>query len=223
MVTSVGTTTTTSATSAADAAMKQATGFSETDFLNLFVAQLQNQDPLSPQDPSQMINQLAQITQVEQAYNTTTALQNLLTAQNNATAMNSASLIGKAVTANGNTVSFDGTNPASLQFNFSAPAASATVTISDSSGNVVRTASLGAQSGGNSGFTWDGKDNSGATLPAGAYTFAVTGTTAAGSSVAATTYTAGVVSGVSFNNGSPTLTIGTASVPLSDVIGVKGV
>lgn len=222
MVTSVGTTTTTSATnttSAADAAMKQATGFSESDFLNLFVAQLQNQDPLSPQDPGQMINQLAQITQVEQSYNTNTALQSLLAAQNNASA---SSYLGMTVAASGNSVSFDGTNPTTLQFNLSGATASSTVTISDASGNIVKTATLGAQSGGNASFTWDGKNDSGATLPAGAYTFAVTGTTSAGASVSATTYTSGVVNGVSFNNGTPSLTIGSTSVPLSSVVSVGG-
>jgi flagellar basal-body rod modification protein FlgD len=203
--------------------MQQATGMTSDDFLKLFIAQLQNQDPLSPQDPSAMLTQLAQINQVEQSYNTNTALQNLLTAQNNVTTMNSASLIGKTIVANGNAVSFDGTTSASLQYNLSVPTASTTVTITDASGQTVRTVSLGAQSAGDTSFAWDGKDNNGATLPAGTYTFAVTGTTAAGASVTATTYTTGLVSGVSFAGDTPSLTIGSASVALTDVISVKGV
>ncbi|WP_298272619.1 flagellar hook capping FlgD N-terminal domain-containing protein, partial [Geobacter sp.] len=57
-------------TTAAAAAMKQSTGLNKDDFLKLFITQLQNQDPLQPQDSSQFIAQLAQLTQVEQAYNT---------------------------------------------------------------------------------------------------------------------------------------------------------
>lgn len=44
---------------------------SEQTFLQLFVAQLQNQDPLSPneQDPTQMVSELAQFSELEQLVN----------------------------------------------------------------------------------------------------------------------------------------------------------
>ena len=38
----------------------------EQTFLQLFVAQLQNQDPSSPQDPTQFVSQLAQMSDLEQ-------------------------------------------------------------------------------------------------------------------------------------------------------------
>jgi flagellar basal-body rod modification protein FlgD len=68
--------------------MQKDMGLTSTDFLNMFVAQLQNQDPTAPQDPSQMMSQLAQMTQVEQAYDTNTNLSSLITAQNNSSSMN---------------------------------------------------------------------------------------------------------------------------------------
>lgn len=44
---------------------------SEDTFLQLFVAQLQNQDPLNPdeEDPTQMVSELAQFSQLEQLVN----------------------------------------------------------------------------------------------------------------------------------------------------------
>lgn len=44
---------------------------SEDTFLKLFVAQLQNQDPLNPneQDPTQMVSELAQFSELEQLVN----------------------------------------------------------------------------------------------------------------------------------------------------------
>jgi flagellar basal-body rod modification protein FlgD len=219
MITNV---TSTTGTAAADAAMKQSLGMNKDDFMKLFIAQLQNQDPLAPQDASAMLNQLSQMTLVEQSYNNNTALNNLLTAQNNSTAMSSVSFIGKNVKANGNVTSFDGTSPATLQFNLSVPASSGTVTISDASGRTVRTAVLGAQASGDSTFTWDGRDNSGALLPAGAYNFAVNATSASGTAIAATTYTTGRIDGVNISNGTPMLTIGSASVALTDVLSVIG-
>lgn len=220
MVTSV---TSATDTSAAAAAMKKSMGMNKDDFLKLFIEQLKNQDPLKPADAEQMLSQLSQLTQVEQAYNTNTNLTNLLAAQNNANNMTSVSFIGKTVKANGNSVSFDGTSPSSLQFNLSVPTTAATVAITDAAGRIVRTVTVGARAAGDGSFTWDGRDSSGALLPAGAYNFSVTGTTAAGASIAATTYTAGRIDGVALVNGKTSLTIGAASVSLADVISVKGV
>jgi flagellar basal-body rod modification protein FlgD len=39
---------------------------SEQTFLKLFVAQLQNQDPMKPQDPTALVAQLAQFSSLEQ-------------------------------------------------------------------------------------------------------------------------------------------------------------
>lgn len=214
-------TATTGTTAAADA-MKQSIGMNKDDFLKMFITQLKNQDPLKPQDPDQMLGQLAQLTQVEQSYNTTTALNNLLTAQNNASTMSTVSFIGKTVKANGNSVSFDGANNAAMQFNMSSATDSAQVTIYDANGNAVRTADIGALPAGDTGVTWDGRDSNGVLLPAGVYTFSVTGKNAAGD-IKATTYTSGVIDGVSIVNGVPMLTIGQATIALSDVISVKGV
>jgi flagellar basal-body rod modification protein FlgD len=201
--------------------MQKDMGLTSTDFLNMFVAQLQNQDPTAPQDPTQMLTQLAQMTQVEQAYDTNTNLQSLLTAQNTTSGLNAVSLVGTTVTANGNSVAFDGSSPASLKYNLAGASSSSTVTISDATGNAVKTAVVGAQSAGNNTFTWNGTNNSGTVVPAGAYTFAVSSTSASGSAVTATTYTTGLVDGVAMSSGTPNLTIGSASVALSDILNIN--
>ncbi|MDY0301703.1 MAG: flagellar hook capping FlgD N-terminal domain-containing protein, partial [Trichlorobacter sp.] len=51
MSTQIGDVTTTSATYSAADDMKQKLGMNKDDFLKLFIAQLQHQDPLAPQDP----------------------------------------------------------------------------------------------------------------------------------------------------------------------------
>jgi flagellar basal-body rod modification protein FlgD len=83
---------------------------------------------------------------------------------------------------------------------------------------VVRTAALGSNTAGEKVFSWDGFDNSGTLLPAGAYTFAIRATAANGTALTATTYTTGKVDGVNLSGSTPQLTIGTTSVALSDVI-----
>ncbi len=71
-------------------------------FLKLMMTQLQNQDPLNPQDPSQYLGQLAQLTSVEQMTNIATSGQQVAQEQNAGTALQ---LLGRTVTyvdANGN-------------------------------------------------------------------------------------------------------------------------
>ncbi|MBW4054162.1 MAG: flagellar hook assembly protein FlgD [Proteobacteria bacterium] len=216
----VSTVAATTGTAAADAAMKKDLGLNKDDFMKLFVAQLQNQDPLAPQDPSAMLTQLSQLSLVEQSYNSNTALNNLLTAQNNSSSLTAVSFIGKNVKANGNSTTFDGSTQSALQFNLSLPAASAQVSIVDGSGHTVRTAALASTAAGDNSFSWDGRDNSGALVPAGAYTFAVTAAAADGSALPVTTYTTGKIDGVNLSGSTPQLTIGASSVALSDVISV---
>jgi flagellar basal-body rod modification protein FlgD len=66
------------------------------EFLNLLVAQLKNQDPTNPADPTTFVSQLASFSSVEQQVNANSKLDSLLTQ----TAISQAgSLIGKTVTS----------------------------------------------------------------------------------------------------------------------------
>jgi flagellar basal-body rod modification protein FlgD len=214
----VGTVTTSTDTTAASAAMKKSLGMNKDDFMKLFIAQLKYQDPLKPQDPSAMLDQLSQLSLVEQSYNSNTALNNLLTAQNNSISLTAVSFIGKDVRANGNVTNFDGSNPAKIEFNLPLSASTTQLSITDVAGRVVRSVALGASSSGDNSISWDGRDNSGALLPAGAYKFAISAVSASGTAVTATTYTTGKVDGVNLSGTTPQLTIGANSVALSDVI-----
>lgn len=218
----VSTVTATTDTTAAAAAMKKSVGMDKDDFMKLFVAELQYQDPLEPLDSSAMLDQLSQLTLVEQSYNSNTALNNLLTAQNNSISLTAVSFIGKDVRAYGNSASFDGNTSTNLQFNLPLAASSTQVSIVNSSGQTVRTAALGSSGAGENSFSWDGRDNSGALLPAGAYTFSVSATAADGSTLAATTYTTGRIDGVDLSGSTPVLAVGTVSVALGDVISMGG-
>jgi flagellar basal-body rod modification protein FlgD len=66
-------------------------GLSTDDFMKLFLAQLQNQDPTKPMDDSQMLNELSQMTQVQTLQQVQKSLQGSQLSQ-------SSSLIGKNVT-----------------------------------------------------------------------------------------------------------------------------
>ena len=63
-----------------------------TQFLQLLVAELQNQDPTNPTDPTQYMSQLASFSTVEQQVQTNAPLDALLSAQ-------ASNIIGKTVTS----------------------------------------------------------------------------------------------------------------------------
>ena len=65
-------------------------------FLRLLIAQMKNQDPLNPMDPSQQVAQLATFSIVEQALITNSKLDGLLSATSLA---NASDLIGRTATS----------------------------------------------------------------------------------------------------------------------------
>jgi flagellar basal-body rod modification protein FlgD len=66
------------------------------DFLTLLMAEMKNQDPTQPMDPSQMVSQLATVSEVGQSVQANSTLASLLTA----TSLSQAEqLIGRTVTS----------------------------------------------------------------------------------------------------------------------------
>jgi len=80
----------------ASSATASTNNLSYNDFLTLLMAEMKNQDPTQPMDPSQMVSQLATVSEVGQAVQTNTNLASLLTA----TSLTQAeSLIGRTITS----------------------------------------------------------------------------------------------------------------------------
>ncbi len=74
--------------------LESSSSLGKEDFLNLLMAELQNQDPLSPMDNKDMILQLAQFSAIEGTQNLNENMENYIDTANLATA---SSLIGKQV------------------------------------------------------------------------------------------------------------------------------
>jgi flagellar basal-body rod modification protein FlgD len=205
----------------AEASMKQSTGMNKDDFLKLFVTQLQNQDPLNPQDGTQFIQQLAQLSQVEQAYNTNTNLQSMLNQGGNSMAMGAVSLIGRQIEALGSQVSLQSGSPTSVNFSLANSADQVTVSVLDAGGQVVKTLAGGAKGAGEGSVTWDGTNNAGTALGTGVYSFSVTAKDASGNSVASSPLIKGKVDGVDMSGATPVLSIGNLKLNLTDVTSVS--
>lgn len=191
------------------------------DFLKLLIAQLQNQDPLSPLDNQEFAVQLATFNSLEQLLGVNEKLEGLQNKQLLTSQLNSAALIGKEVTTSGNQVSLTDGSDGTLRYQLGAPAARVVVNIQNSRAELVRQLELGSQQAGEQSVRWDGKDASGKRLSSGAYTFEVNAFDAAGKKVTVSSRVQGLVTGVSFDGAEPVLELGQLRIPLSAVTGIR--
>ena len=194
-------------------------------FLQLLVAQMNNQDPLNPMDSTQLTSQLAQISTVTGINNLNTNISQLLTQLQQSATIQSGMLTGHNVMVAGSGLNL-AANPSGSGasavggIDLGSAAQNVTVTVSDSSGNVVQTLNLGSMSAGFQDFSWDGSTSSGSTAPAGNYQFSVTATGSAGASVTASPYNLQpVIGAVPQSNGATQLMLGNGSqVPYTSVM-----
>ena len=200
-----------------------------TTFLNLLTTQLQNQDPTNPVDSNQFTQQLVEFAGVQQQVQTNTQLSSILSALQGNQVSSASSFVGTTVQATGNQGALTNSK---TDFGYTLPsaAASAMVTIKDSSGNIVYTGSGPVASGSNV-VEWDGqnslngvavKDASGnaITEPDGIYTISVDAKDANGTAITATPFTIGTVTSASISNGTVMLNIGALQIPETSVTNV---
>jgi flagellar basal-body rod modification protein FlgD len=184
-------------------------------FLQLLTTQLQNQNPLDPLDTNQFTQQLVEFSGVEQQLKTNDLLGSLVTSATASRAASAAGYLGAAITADGSTTTLaDG--KAQWTFTSAKPAAKATLTVVDSSGQTVysKTSALDA---GASSFTWDGRTDDGSLLTAGQYTLKIDAKDASGQPVTVSTEIAGTVDAVDLSGDDIQLKMGNISVSLDKV------
>ncbi len=191
-------------------------------FLTLLTAQLQHQDPLSPMDSTQFTTQLVQFTGVEQGILQNQNLTQLITMQSNTQMATAVQYIGKTIATGGNQVDLSG-GSGTINYNVSDPSTSKVkITITDSSGTVIRTAEIDSPKTGQNAFTWDGRNDTNTLVPDGVYNVKVQGFNSQNNPVTVGTGGAGVVSSVAVDNGQVMLTTQSGvTVPLSDVTAVQ--
>ena len=189
-------------------------------FLTLLTTQLQNQDPLSPMDSSQFTQQLVQFSSVEQQIDSNKNLESLISLTKSGSGMNAVSYLGKTVTTTNGTGALQN-GAADWNYTLNADATATALIVTDSTGKAVYSAA-GATSAGAHDFAWNGKDNSGNTLPDGTYTLNVQSVLSDGSADASSVSSKGQVSEVDLSGAEPMLMIGPMSIPLSSATLISG-
>ena len=132
-------------------------------FLKLLVAQMQNQDPLSPMDNAQVTSQMAQINTVSGIEKLNLTVQGLSSQFAQLQAVQGVSLVGHDVVVPGNTLQVAEDATAQAGFELAGPADQVKVEILAPSGKVIDTLQLGAQTTGVHSFDWEAGANASTT------------------------------------------------------------
>ena len=128
-------------------------------FLELMIAQLNNQNPLEPQENGEFIAQLAQFSTVEGISNMSDGFDTLSASMRSSQALQASSLVGGAVTA-------DGEDTSNLRYGdliygtakVEPGADNLQLRIEDQMGQSIETVDLGYQPDGDMVFKWNGLD-----------------------------------------------------------------
>jgi len=178
-------------------------------FLQLLVTQMQNQNPLDPQDNSEFVAQLAQFSSLETMQNLSTSVDAIGGMYQSSQALQASSLVGRTVVVDAGSTSVDTTKGITGQAVLPNSSTVTEVKVYDSKGEVVRTLDLGEQKAGNASFTWDGKDESGNVLASGNYSFVATAALD-GKSSTVKTYLPATVSSVTMGSAGAAMTLNLA-------------
>jgi len=203
----------------------------QTAFLELMIAQLNNQDPLSPKENGEFIAQLAQFSSVEGLERLNNNFDNFATSFTSNQALQASSLVGRSVTVPSETGVTDMNGVISGVIEVPESTGNVTMQILDDKGALVDEINLGAQPAQDMVFRWNGAQlelngqllesyvpASGEALPPGKYTIRASASQGAEQIGLATSVSANVNSVTLGNGGAITLNLaGIGPVSIEDV------
>lgn len=209
-----------SATSSTSAATQSSDSLASQDvFLQLYIEQLKNQDPTSPQDTGDMVSQMAEFSSLERLTEMSSEISSMTEALVSSQALTASTLVGKSAYVEKDTATVSDGSSVSLKTTFPDDAQTVKLTIKNEDGETVDIVTLTDES-----YTWDGTDSDGNVVEDGDYTFQVTSTNSDGEVTQLGTLLPARINSVTINGSEgATLNIqGYGSLTLSDEIEVVG-
>ena len=142
-------------------------------FLTLFTTQLKNQNPLDPVKNEAFVAQLAQFSQLEATNSMKTSMQAMVDSLQGDKMLAGAAMIGRKVAVPNGPLMLMGGQPIDATVDLPTGADGVQMQIMDEKGQIVRKQIFGAQMVGSMKLSWDGMNDSGATMPDGTYSMQV--------------------------------------------------
>ena len=191
-------------------------------FMELMIAQLQNQNPLDPMDGTEYAAQLAQFSSLEQLTNLNDSMNASIDADYYLTqSINNtltATLIGNDAKLASPTLNNIGQDDIEFGYTLPVDALSVTIEIYNENGALVRTISEENISDGDHKLSWDFSDDNGTKLPEGSYSFEVSAKDTKGENLTVSSYGMGRIDGVRFGENGTSLIVGGIEYNLADII-----
>lgn len=189
------------------------------DFLTLLVAQLQNQDPLNPDDPTEFTAQLAQFSSLEQLFNLNDSMDNLVQSNANSDRLTTLNTIGKEVSYRSSTVNYQG-EPLVIGYELDGTASDVTLAL-QLDGATIATLDGRELGAGSHYLSWDGTTTDGQPAPVGDYRIVVAVKAAEGETIGATPLVRAAVTGVDLDGEyGGTLITDSGEVGFNTILGV---
>ena len=189
---------------------KGAVGNSElgkSDFMTLFITQLQYQDPMKPMDSAEMASQLAQFSNMEATTKMSDNMEKLLEYQTSQNNLQLLTLLGTDVQVSGNKIGVLEGTATTTEFIVTDRAETCVVEIFDAADNLIWKQDKGALGAGTYELNWDGKNLLGEVMEDGAYSYVVKANDDLGQEVDVEYLSTGTVTGINFDTGVAVLTM----------------
>ncbi|SFM23675.1 flagellar hook assembly protein FlgD [Marinobacter zhejiangensis] len=188
------------------------------EFLELMLAQLENQNPLEPQDNGEFISQLAQFSSLEEMQGVSNSIGDLVGEFRSSQALQASAMVGRSVLVPGTASRLVAGGEIGGSVAVQSATSSLTISIKNSAGELVHQIDMGAVEAGYQTFSWDGLDSDGEALPPGKYEIVAQGSYGGGTEQLGTLISANVDSVSLGSEGSITLNLANmGSIRLSDV------
>ncbi|MEE9430537.1 MAG: flagellar hook capping FlgD N-terminal domain-containing protein [Melioribacteraceae bacterium] len=211
----------TNTNNAATFATQKNDAMSKDAFLELMIAQLQNQDPLEPMDGTDYSAQLAQFSSLEQLQNINNSINqsidaNYLLTQSISNTM-TAALIGKDVKIASDSIDFTGQSDTGIGYELPADAKNVEVKIFDDAGTLVKTFTDLKNDKGEYKLSWDFTDNDDKNVSHGKFRVEVTAETLDGEDMVAAQYLIGNIDGVRFTSSGTAILVDGVEFAVSNI------
>ena len=140
------------------------------EFLELMIAQLENQSPLEPQDNGAFISQLAEFSALEEMQTLNSSVNGFSTQFQSTQALQASAMVGRTVLVPGSEspLSANGTIEGLVEVPSST--GSLRISVFNQSGELVSSWDKGQQAAGSVPFVWDGTNSEGQLMPYDEYT-----------------------------------------------------
>lgn len=189
-------------------------------FLKMLIAQLKHQDPLNPMEGNDFSAQLAQFSSLEQLFNMNGYLETIANSVDSESKQNILDYIGKEVISESDQIKLREGLLTGGVFTLESPA-EMRISIYDQAGREVVTLFPGQLGAGTHQIDWNGYDSTGSIAADGTYRFELTAIDDTGTYSSVKAAAVGLVTGVSYEDGTPYLEIDGKRVDPATVVEIR--